>query len=171
MEGFLGAGMSLQPWKRRLVTRLVAIVPAVVVAVSFGDAGLNNLLILSQVILSVALPFALWPLLYFTSHPKFMSIQHEHIPYTSPDRTTIPDSPLSPLTVLSVDPSLAEQGSRDPSLLTSHSSDDPMLNSNPGVQISLVSYANSWPVMIIGVLLALLLTGLNILLIIQSLLP
>jgi len=64
MEGFLQ--MRLQPWLRRLVTRLIAIVPAVIVIALQGEAGSYKLLILSQVILSVQLPFAIVPLVQFT---------------------------------------------------------------------------------------------------------
>jgi manganese transport protein len=64
MEGFLQ--IRLQPWLRRLVTRLVAIVPAMIVIALQGEAGSYKLLILSQVILSLQLPFAVVPLVQFT---------------------------------------------------------------------------------------------------------
>ncbi len=64
MEGFLN--IRLRPWVRRLITRLVAIVPAVIVAAWFGSSGVNKLLILSQVILSLQLSFAVVPLVWFT---------------------------------------------------------------------------------------------------------
>jgi manganese transport protein len=65
MEGFLN--IRLRPWLRRLITRGVAIVPAVVVALLFGESGTAKLLILSQVILSMQLSFAVFPLVSFTS--------------------------------------------------------------------------------------------------------
>jgi manganese transport protein len=65
MEGFLD--LRLPPWLRRLVTRLVAIVPAAVVAMVWGRTGIGKLLVLSQVILSLQLPFAVFPLVQFTS--------------------------------------------------------------------------------------------------------
>lgn len=65
MEGFLH--IRLRPWVRRLITRLIAIVPAVVVAILYGASGATQLLILSQVILSVQLSFAVFPLVRFTS--------------------------------------------------------------------------------------------------------
>jgi len=65
MEGFLE--MKMVAWLRRLITRLVAIVPAVCVIAAMGSAGTYQLLILSQVILSVALPFVLLPLIRFSS--------------------------------------------------------------------------------------------------------
>ena len=65
MEGFLN--IRLPPWLRRLVTRLIAIVPAVTVAAVYGESGTAKLLVLSQVILSLQLPFAVVPLVQFTS--------------------------------------------------------------------------------------------------------
>ena len=65
MEGFLR--IRLPPWARRMITRVVAIVPAVAVAVMYGEQGTARLLILSQVILSLQLPFAIVPLIRFTS--------------------------------------------------------------------------------------------------------
>ncbi|HWR82792.1 MAG TPA: Nramp family divalent metal transporter [Candidatus Deferrimicrobium sp.] len=65
MEGFLN--IRIRPWMRRLLTRLVAIVPAVIVAGVYGEKGVGELLILSQVILSLQLSFAVVPLVQFTS--------------------------------------------------------------------------------------------------------
>jgi len=65
MEGFIN--LRLRPWLRRLITRLIAIVPAVIVVVLYGERGTGQLLILSQVILSLQLSFAVFPLVMFTS--------------------------------------------------------------------------------------------------------
>ncbi len=65
MEGFLD--IRLPPWLRRLITRMIAIIPAVIVTAISGAAGTTKLLILSQVILSLQLPFAVIPLVIFTS--------------------------------------------------------------------------------------------------------
>lgn len=65
MEGFLN--IRLPAWARRLVTRLLAIVPALIVASLYGTSGTAQLLILSQVVLSLQLPFAIVPLVRFTS--------------------------------------------------------------------------------------------------------
>jgi len=65
MEGFLN--IRLRPWVRRLITRGVAIIPAAIVAVWFGASGTAKLLILSQVVLSMQLSFAVVPLVRFTS--------------------------------------------------------------------------------------------------------
>ncbi|HEX5831096.1 MAG TPA: Nramp family divalent metal transporter [Gemmatimonadaceae bacterium] len=65
MEGFLN--IRLRPWLRRLITRAIAIVPAAIVAILYGESGTARLLILSQVILSLQLSFAVFPLVRFTS--------------------------------------------------------------------------------------------------------
>jgi len=70
MEGFLN--FRLPPWLRRLITRLIAIVPAAVVIGVMGEHQATNLLILSQVILSMQLPFAVIPLVLFTSNKQKM---------------------------------------------------------------------------------------------------
>jgi len=70
MEGFLN--IRLRPWVRRMLTRLIAIVPAVIVASMFGEKGTGQLLILSQVVLSLQLGFAVVPLVLFTSDKSKM---------------------------------------------------------------------------------------------------
>lgn len=72
MEGFMRWGLS--PWMRRIITRLVAIIPAVVLIGLRGDGSVNDLLTLSQVILALQLPFAMFPLLHFTSSGRRMGI-------------------------------------------------------------------------------------------------
>jgi manganese transport protein len=70
MEGFLN--LRLQPWVRRLITRAIAIVPAVIVSILYGASGTARLLVLSQVILSLQLSFAVFPLVSFTSDRRKM---------------------------------------------------------------------------------------------------
>ena len=70
MEGFLN--IRLRPWLRRLITRVIAIIPAVIVAALFGAGGTAKLLLLSQVILSLQLSFAVIPLVLFTSDRRKM---------------------------------------------------------------------------------------------------
>ncbi|GGF97522.1 MULTISPECIES: Nramp family divalent metal transporter [Rhizobium] len=65
MEGFLH--IKLKPWVRRVVTRAIAIVPAGIVTIWYGDAGTSELLILTQVVLSLQLSFAVFPLVMFTT--------------------------------------------------------------------------------------------------------
>jgi manganese transport protein len=70
MEGFLN--LRLVPWLRRLITRLLAIIPAVITVIFFGQDGTAKLLIFSQVILSLQLSFAVVPLVMFTSDRSMM---------------------------------------------------------------------------------------------------
>ena len=70
MEGFLN--IRLRPWLRRLITRLIAIVPALFTVALYGERGTVALLILSQVVLSLQLPFAVFPLVMFVGNRKKM---------------------------------------------------------------------------------------------------
>lgn len=70
MEGFLR--LSMPRWARRLVTRAIAIVPVVIVTAIYGESGTAELLVLSQVILSMQLPFAVIPLVHFVSDRRLM---------------------------------------------------------------------------------------------------
>jgi manganese transport protein len=70
MEGFMD--WKIRPWVRRLITRLAAIVPAILLIGVRGDGGVNDLLNLSQVVLAIQLPLAMFPLLCFTGSRKLM---------------------------------------------------------------------------------------------------
>ncbi len=70
MEGYLN--LRIQPWLRRLITRMIAIIPAFIVILIFGEKATGQLLILSQVILSLQLGFAIIPLIHLTSDKKRM---------------------------------------------------------------------------------------------------
>ena len=70
MEGFMH--WRLRPWLRRLITRALAIIPAILIIGLRGDSSVNDLLTLSQVVLALQLPFAMFPLLHFTSSRKRM---------------------------------------------------------------------------------------------------
>ena len=70
MEGFLN--IRLRPWLRRLITRLIAIIPALLTVWLYGERGTGALLILSQVVLSLQLPFAVFPLVQFTADRRKM---------------------------------------------------------------------------------------------------
>ncbi|MFG1424435.1 Nramp family divalent metal transporter [Roseixanthobacter liquoris] len=72
MEGFLH--IRLEPWLRRLITRCIAIVPAAAVTIAYGETGASSLLILSQVVLSLQLPFAIVPLVMFTGDKRKMGV-------------------------------------------------------------------------------------------------
>jgi manganese transport protein len=70
MEGFIN--LRLRPWLRRLITRLMAITPAIIVIAIFGESKATQLLVASQVVLSMQLGFAVWPLMRFTSEKAKM---------------------------------------------------------------------------------------------------
>src|SRR5262249_51477987 len=70
MEGFMH--WRVRPWLRRLLTRLIAIVPAILIIAMRGDGSVTDLLILSQVVLAMQLPLAMFPLLHVTSSRKWM---------------------------------------------------------------------------------------------------
>lgn len=72
MEGYLN--IRIQPWLRRLITRLIAIVPAMLVIMIYGEKETGPLLILSQVILSLQLGFAIIPLIHFVSDRNKMGV-------------------------------------------------------------------------------------------------
>jgi manganese transport protein len=72
MEGFMH--WRIRPWMRRMITRTLAIMPAVLIIGLRGDSSVNDLLTLSQVVLALQLPFAMFPLLYFTSRRKHMGV-------------------------------------------------------------------------------------------------
>ncbi|MFZ1528542.1 MAG: Nramp family divalent metal transporter [Ferruginibacter sp.] len=72
MEGYLS--LRINPWLRRLITRLVAVIPALIVIVIYGEKEVDALLVLSQVILSLQLGFAIIPLIHFVSDKKKMGI-------------------------------------------------------------------------------------------------
>ena len=72
MEGFLD--IKLKPWVRRLITRAIAVVPALVVTIIYGEKGTSELLVLSQVILSMQLSFAVVPLVLFTGDKRKMGV-------------------------------------------------------------------------------------------------
>jgi manganese transport protein len=74
MEGYLN--LRIQPWVRRIITRLIAIVPAVVVILIYGESVTGKLLILSQVVLSLQLGFAIIPLIHFVSDKSKMKGFH-----------------------------------------------------------------------------------------------
>ncbi|WHF52350.1 Nramp family divalent metal transporter [Chryseobacterium gotjawalense] len=72
MEGFLN--IRLKPWLRRLITRSIAVVPALIVTILYGEKGTTDLLVLSQVILSMQLSFAVVPLIMFTNSKLKMGV-------------------------------------------------------------------------------------------------
>ena len=70
LEGFLGVELPL--WQRRAITRALAILPALAGVLWLGDDSVGRLLVLTQVALSLQLPFAIWPMLRFSGDAKLM---------------------------------------------------------------------------------------------------
>ncbi|CAG8439321.1 13744_t:CDS:2 [Funneliformis caledonium] len=88
MEGFMG--WKIRAWVRRLLTRSFAIIPAMIIAIVNGENGLNNMLIASQVALSIQLPFAVIPLVYFTSSKKCMKVDIREVFKKDTDESNSP---------------------------------------------------------------------------------
>ncbi|KAI5998054.1 smf Mn2+ and Fe2+ transporter [Pisolithus albus] len=100
-EGFLHWKVS--PVLRRLLTRLLGLIPSMVVAIAVGPNGINALLVASQVVLSIILPFVTFPLVYLTSSSRIMKVR-------KPPQ-------LSPRTVTSSDSNTSASASADPPML------------------------------------------------------
>ncbi|KAI6136223.1 smf Mn2+ and Fe2+ transporter [Pisolithus thermaeus] len=106
-EGFLHWKVS--PVLRRLLTRLLGLVPSMVVAIAVGPNGINALLVASQVVLSIILPFVTFPLVYLTSSSRIMKVRK--LPQLSPRTVTSRDSNASAST--DADPPMLEAIPRD----------------------------------------------------------
>ncbi|KAK9694304.1 Manganese transporter smf1 [Basidiobolus ranarum] len=143
MEGFLG--LSIRPWLRRLITRSLAIIPAMIVALVKGADGLNGLLIASQVALSIQLPFAVIPLVMFTNNEKIMTLQVENYE-NSQDH-----------------PPTASYGA-----ISQNPTDEPN-NDDSAQSISTVDFSNPWWLKIIACTVATVILGLNMYLLIETL--
>ncbi|KAF8649854.1 hypothetical protein AX16_005617 [Volvariella volvacea WC 439] len=90
-EGFIEWRIS--PFSRRLLTRLISLIPSVAVAVAVGPEGINNLLVASQVVLSVVLPFVAFPLIYLTSSGVVMRVRvRKELPRSSRAEESEPSS-------------------------------------------------------------------------------
>jgi len=81
--------LPVQPVARRLMTRLLAIIPSTIVAVVGGRTGIDVLLVASQVVLSIVLPFVVVPLIYLTSSKSIMSVRR-------PRKSTLPEEAATP---------------------------------------------------------------------------
>lgn len=168
MGGFLGPQFRLRPWARRLISRTLAIIPALVTVLSRGSKGLDELLVISQVVLSCQLPFAVWPLVYFTSRkgtiigelapesfcsfsPMYcltaiMTVNFKSRSGMDVKEALIPEIPLSPPTPDS----------------SSETSDD-----TPTIKC----FANHPATTLVAVLIATMITGLNIVMLISLAVP
>ncbi|GAA5984827.1 hypothetical protein JCM5350_004250 [Sporobolomyces pararoseus] len=92
-EGFIR--WRTKPWKRRLITRLIGIVPSLAVSVGVGRQGINTLLVASQVALSIVLTFVLPPLIIFTSSHRVMSLPDKSYVPPPPSENESPSAPIS----------------------------------------------------------------------------
>lgn len=85
----------MQPFWRRLITRLIGVIPAATVAAAVGPAGLNTMLVASQVLLSVVLPTVIFPLVYLCSREELMTVRGPELSLSdaSPPLTTSTATP------------------------------------------------------------------------------
>jgi metal iron transporter len=103
--------MASQPIIRRLVTRLIGLIPSMIVAIVIGPSGIDTLLVASQVILSIVLPFITFPLIYLTSSSRIMRVRKVPAGGTS---NTLLDGLESPLPAIApVDADLETLQARD----------------------------------------------------------
>ncbi|KAA1468522.1 Nramp-domain-containing protein [Dentipellis sp. KUC8613] len=130
-EGFIQWRIS--PFLRRLVTRLLGLIPSMIVAIAVGRPGIDTLLVASQVALSIVLPFVVFPLVYITSSSTIMSAT-EQLPPSSEPPSPNPDAetPMSPVVKSEADIHIQEASPRLP--------DDPEIGSVSGVKT--VDYSN-----------------------------
>ncbi|KAF9365638.1 hypothetical protein BGX34_009173 [Mortierella sp. NVP85] len=164
MEGFLGTSY-LKPWVRRLLTRSLAIIPALVIVVIKGQHGLSELLLASQVALSIQLPFAVIPLVLFTSMGRCMTIP-------------VQDNEDKPGELMygfqksedSKPTGAADQG--DNTVPPSTNDEEYRVESGhvPGNQQALLlhNFANPWWLVIIAGIISIVLLGLNFYLLVQT---
>lgn len=138
-EGFLQWRVS--PIMRRLLTRLLAIIPSTIVAVATGRKGVDALLVASQVVLSVVLPFITFPLLWCTSSKAIMSVRKRK-------QTPIPQTPLTVSGLTAVTPLVSNQSTSKDKVIQSEVAVGPTpadLSSSPtapGVESTLVKSPN-----------------------------
>jgi metal iron transporter len=128
---------------RRVITRLLAIIPSMAIAIGIGIPGINALLVASQVVLSIVLPFVTLPLLYCTSNKAIMSVRKTRTEMTNT---------LVTLTAMDVPPELGHQGTS----MTERAEVDEM-----------VDYSNNKVVVAIGVLSWLIIVAANIYVIVE----
>ncbi|KAF5331568.1 hypothetical protein D9611_007561 [Ephemerocybe angulata] len=132
---------SGQPIMRRLLTRLLAIIPSTIVAVATGRKGVDALLVASQVVLSVVLPFITFPLLWCTSSKAIMSVRKRK-------QTPIPQTPLTVSGLTAVTPLVSNQSTSKDKVIQSEVAVGPTpadLSSSPaapGVESTLVKSPN-----------------------------
>jgi len=140
-EGFLNWRVSAV--MRRVMTRFLAIIPSMAIAIAIGIPGINSLLVASQVVLSIVLPFVTLPLLYCTSNKAIMSVRK---------RTEMVDgTPKATMTTIEVSPEeLQRRDNKDSSVVERAEGDE------------MVDYSNSKLVIAIGIILWLIIVAANL---------
>ncbi|ORZ07729.1 natural resistance-associated macrophage protein-domain-containing protein [Lobosporangium transversale] len=162
MEGFLGASY-LKPWVRRLLTRCLAIIPALIIVIIKGQSGLSNLLLASQVALSIQLPFAVVPLVLFTSMGRCMTVPVEDN-HDKPGELTYGFQYKEDEKTSSVPTN--EEHRTESTAIHSHAN----IGSEAAAprQLLLHNFANSWWLVIISGIISVVLLSLNFYLLIQT---
>ncbi|KAH7883847.1 natural resistance-associated macrophage protein-domain-containing protein [Phlebopus sp. FC_14] len=167
-EGFIL--WKISPFLRRLVTRLISMIPSMIVAFAFGRAGINTLLVASQVALSVVLPFVAFPLIYLTSSSTVMSVRMPKLPgegTVGDERHHMDIELVDPRTVATANSALepndiveeVKQASFDDPPLVDAKPGDPMDFSNNRVVITLAY--GIWLVVLVANLYAIVMLGLG----------
>lgn len=164
-EGFISWNVS--PFIRRLLTRLISLIPSMIVAISSGGAGINALLIASQVVLSVVLPFVAFPLIYLTSSKTVMSVRtpkvviQEKLADTPPILSTHPVTPVSDAPV-AASITVVERNfdSLDDSIKHSSTQEYGVIDFSNGYILTAVAYA-IWVVVLIANVYAIVMLGMG----------
>ena len=136
---------------RRVITRFLAIIPSMAIAIGLGIPGINALLVASQVVLSIVLPFVISPLLYCTSNEAIMSVRKTRT-------EVIVDTPEATLTAIDVPPEELVQP-RDQDSSTAERAE---VNEDEKVD-----YSNNKFVIVIGVLSLLIIVAANVYVIVE----
>lgn len=161
-EGFLN--WRVTPFLRRLITRCISIIPALVVAIAVGRRGVDMLLVLSQVILSVVLPFVIAPLLYLTSRKDVMTVTvspiDKNVLSQQSSRTFSPD-PDAGIAQTTTDSKTLNQELAEPEAFvrTASSSTEDDLEASPP---KTVRYDNHWTAIAFGVAIWLVISCANV---------
>lgn len=133
---------------RRLMTRCLAVIPSMAIAIGLGIPGINALLVASQVVLSIVLPFVTVPLLYCTSNKAIMSVRKRRMEMTNT---------LTMFAVMDIPPEELQHRDQDPCTVESGEVDED----------EMVDYSNNKFVVVIGVILWLIIVVANIYVIVE----
>ncbi|KKY17438.1 putative transporter protein smf2 [Phaeomoniella chlamydospora] len=151
---------TFRPWIRRLVTRLITVVPSVCIAAGVGKDGLDTALTVSQVILSVILPFVSAPLLYFTCRSQFMGVEEDVDP-THIDAYEVSLSATSRSRPRTIIPLTTTTSSTQPSNETTQERNNTTPDTETPTRLR-VNMKNSLPVSILAVMIWLVIVVMNI---------